>query len=173
MNEYKLIKSIINADKISELLDTCYAEYNESELVEGGYPGITLKIDDVVRYLSQFIEDDIKYDFSFGTGANFLVFQPYAGLGVHTDKPLYELDENYKLLPEYENRYCAVTVIGCTETSKDSHIAVVIEEDKEELVPMEVGDVLLIRGGVPHYLPPATFSKSSYVCGFYCDNINT
>ena len=166
---WKLIKSAVSNEKINELATVCASEFEQSSLIEGGYPGITLKATEPVQFLSQFMFDTVNYDFSFGTGANYIYAPRNTRLSVHIDKPLYELDEKYCVKPEFDNRCCVGTVIlGLGGTAS---IEIVEEEDKKETVSLSAGDVLVLSEATAHQLLPVDCDLATMLCGFYCSNI--
>ena len=169
MSEYNLINGAVNSVDLLRIKNICLEQFARSTLFPGGYPGITITDSSVCQYLSSFVPENITYDFSFGTGANYVHTPLGRALGFHSDKPLYELDENFKLKPEYENRVCVATVIACLEGQ--AVIRITLTEDVREDVTLKAGDVLTLNGGVFHELLPVEVELASFACGFYCTDL--
>lgn len=169
MNDYVLIKDAVTSTDLSQIKNICAAQFAQSTLLSNGYPGITLTDKSVCEYLSNFIPADIAYDFSFGTGANYVHMLQGRALGLHSNKPLYELDENFNVKPEYKTRVCVVTVIACLDGQ--STIRITEAENAHTDVALSSGDVLVLNGGVFHELLPVEVELASFACGFYCTDL--
>lgn len=131
------------------------------------YPGFTLKnatniLDKLATFIDQ-AEFDIDYDYSFGTGVNFVNAQDGEKVGLHIDRPLYELDENYQVKPEFENRVCAVTVLAAIGGNNVIYV-------EETGIPMSPGDVIVLKGFTPHEMKTVISDTFYLLSAFYCSD---
>ena len=167
--DYKLFKNVLTATECEEFIALGKSQYpllNEDQLYTNrGYPGFTLQnAKSVLEKLATFItqaEFTESYDYSFGTGVNFINAQEGELIGQHIDKPLYELDDNYKVKSEFENRVCAVTVLAGIG---GSNIISVEDED----IQVSAGDVIVLKGFTAHEMKPVVSDTFYLLSAFYC-----
>jgi hypothetical protein len=169
--DYKLFK---NALTISECADFVtfgknqYGSLKQDQLYSNrGYPGFILQnattvLDKLATFITQ-TNFNITYDYSFGTGVNFINAEQGEQIGQHIDKPLYELDEAYKVKPEFENRVCAVTVLACIGGTNEMGI----EGDSIIMTP---GDVMVLKGFTAHEMKPIVSDTFYLLSAFYCSD---
>jgi gentisate 1,2-dioxygenase len=170
--DYKLFKNALTASECADFVVFGKSQYSllkEDQLYPNrGYPGFTLQnAKSVLEKLATFItqaEFNDSYDYSFGTGVNFINAQEGELIGQHIDKPLYELDDNYKVKSEFENRYCAVTVIACIGGKNN----LVVDDDNIEV---STGDVVVMKGFTVHEMKPIVSDTFYLLSAFYCTDL--
>lgn len=112
------------------------------------------------------------FDSAIGSGVNYLNPQKGEILNYHIDKPLYELDGNFQIKPEYQNRFCSKTVVVClSNTAEGGFVTFKIDEDLEETVCLEVGDILIMDGLTSHKMDRVVSGQVEYLACFYCGNL--
>lgn len=170
--DYKIFKHALSVSECDDFIK--YGE-NEYSLLKAnqiypnrGYPGFTLKnATPILDKLSTFItqaEFTEPYDYGFGTGVNFINAQQGEKIGQHIDKPLYELDENYKVKTEFDNRYCSLTVIACIGGQHDLSI-------DDNNIQVSTGDVIVLKGFTAHEMKPVISGTFYLLSAFFCTNI--
>jgi len=170
--DYKLFKNALTTSECAEFIEFGKSQYpllNSDQLYPNrGYPGFTLQnARPVLEKLATFItqaEFNETYDYSFGTGVNFINAQEGEKIGQHIDKPLYELDNNYKIKSEYESRYCSLTVIACIGGNNN----LVVDDDNIEI---STGDVIVLKGFTAHEMKPVISGTFYLLSAFFCTNI--
>ena len=170
--DYKIYRSALTPQECSDYIafgEAQYASVNPDQKYPiRGYPGFTLKNSQAIAAkLASFIDPSgfgVVYDFGAGTGVNYLNLQTGEGVGQHFDKPLYELDENYQIKPEYKNRACSVSVLASIGGKNDFSV----EGDN---ITLAVSDVLVIKGLTVHELKPVQSGVSYLLSGFFCTNV--
>jgi gentisate 1,2-dioxygenase len=169
--DYKLFKNALTAPECEQFIEFGKSQYpllKEVQLYPNRkYPGFTLQnattvLDKLATFITQ-TDFNITYDYSFGTGINFINAQEGEFIGQHIDKPLYKLDDNYKVKPEFENRYCALTVIACIGGKNN----IVIEDDNLEV---STGDVIVLKGFTAHEIKPVISDTFYLLSAFYCSD---
>jgi gentisate 1,2-dioxygenase len=167
--DYKLFKNALTTSECEQFIALGKSQYpllKEDQLYPNrGYPGFTLQnativLDKLATFITQ-TDFNIKYDYSFGTGVNFINAEQGEQIGQHIDKPLYELDDNYKVKSEFENRVCAVTVLAGIG---GSNIISVEDED----IQVSAGDVIVLKGFTAHEMKPIVSDTFYLLSAFYC-----
>ena len=108
--DYKLFKNVLTTSECEQFIALGKSQYPLLKVDQiypnRAYPGFTLQnAKSVLEKLATFIiqaEFNESYDYSFGTGVNFINAEEGEQIGQHIDKPLYELDDNYKIDRNYE-----------------------------------------------------------------------
>jgi hypothetical protein len=169
--DYKVFKNALTEKECKEFLELGKSEYSSLKpdqlYPNRGYPGFTLKnakpvLDKLATFISQ-AEFDIDYDYGLGTGVNFINAQDGEKVGLHIDKPLYELDENYNVKPGFENRVCAVTVLGVISGNNVMYI-------EETGIPVYPGNVIVLKGFTPHEMKTVISDTFYLLSAFYCSD---
>jgi gentisate 1,2-dioxygenase len=167
--DYKLFKNALTTSECADFVTLGKSQYGslkQDQLYPNrGYPGFTLQnattvLDKLATFITQ-TDFNIKYDYSFGTGVNFINAEQGEQIGQHIDKPLYELDDNYKVKSEFENRVCAVTVLAGI---RGSNIISVEDED----IQVSAGDVIVLKGFTAHEMKPIVSDTFYLLSAFYC-----
>ena len=169
--DYKIFKNALSVPECDDFIKFGQNQYpllkSEQLYPLRGYPGFTLQnttsvLDKLATFITQagFTE---PYDYNFGTGVNFINAQQGEHIGQHIDKPLYELDENYKVKTEFENRYCSVTVIACIGGEDTLSV-----EDNN--IKVSTGDVIVLKGFTAHEMKPVVSDTFYLLSGFFCTN---
>lgn len=167
--DYKLFKNALTATECEEFIALGKSQYpllKEDQLYPNrGYPGFTLQnaklvLEKLATFITQ-AEFTESYDYSFGTGVNFINAQEGERIGQHIDKPLYELDNNYKIKPEFENRYCAMSVLACIGGKNNLGI-------EDDIIEVSTGDVIVLKGFTAHEMKPVTLDTFYLLSAFYC-----
>lgn len=175
--DYEIIKSGLTPAQCSTLLDQC--KKLEQKNSPRYYPGFSISDNSqILNVLQPFAKSasiangwNQDFDLSFGTGVNFFNAAVGEKLGRHIDKPLYELDENYQVKPEFDNRYCSKTVIACLSSEYSGGlIQIFTDEEKFDEIRLDVGDVLVINGLTPHQLAEVKSGVFYALCAFFCAN---
>jgi hypothetical protein len=167
--DYKLFKNVLTSAECADFVTLGKSQYEtlkQDQLYPNrGYPGFILQnATAVLNKLATFITQadfNITYDYSFGTGVNFINAEQGEQIGQHIDKPLYELDEAYKVKPEFENRVCAVTVLACIGGTNEMDV----EGDSIIMTP---GDVIVLKGFTAHEMKPIVSDTFYLLSAFYC-----
>lgn len=168
--DYKIFKNALTTSECADFVTLGKSQYGslkQDQLYPNrGYPGFTLQnATAVLNKLTTFITQadfNITYDYSFGTGVNFINAEQGEQIGQHIDKPLYELDEAYKVKPEFENRICAVTVLACIGGTNEMDV----EGDSIIMTP---GDVIVLKGFTAHEMKPIVSDTFYLLSAFYCN----
>lgn len=169
--DYKLFKNALTVTECEQFIDfgkSQYSSLKSDQLYPNrGYPGFILQnatsvLDKLATFIKQ-AEFTEPYDYSFGTGVNFINAQQGEKIGQHIDKPLYELDSNYQIKPEYENRYCSVTVIACIGGENTLSV-------ENNNIQVSTGDVIVLKGFTAHEMKPVTSGTFYLLSGFFCTN---
>lgn len=168
--DYKLFKNTLTSAECADFValgKSQYGSLKQDQLYPNrGYPGFTLQnATAVLNKLAAFITQadfNITYDYSFGTGVNFINAEQGEQIGQHIDKPLYELDEAYKVKPEFENRVCAVTVLACIGGTNEMGI-------EGDSIIMSPGDVIVLKGFTAHEMKPVVSNTFYLLSAFYCN----
>ena len=167
--DYKLFKNALTTSECADFAALGKSQYEslKQDLLYPNrkYPGFTLQnattvLDKLATFITQ-TDFNITYDYSFGTGVNFINAQEGEFIGQHIDKPLYELDDNYKVKPGFENRYCALTVIACIGGKNN----LVVDDDNIEV---STGDVIVLKGFTAHEMKPIVSDTFYLLSAFYC-----
>lgn len=145
------------------------------------YPGIELSLNDTVIYdiaskyvdkFCSFTNQQPMYDNGPGTDATFVNATVGEGIAMHVDRPIYQLDDNFNILPEYVDRFCSKTVVMCLSSDYvGGDIDVQVSEREIETVHLLSGDVLVMESLTPHALTPISSGQFMAVCYFMCGNI--
>jgi hypothetical protein len=169
--DYILFKDALTPSECQSFLEfgeSQYSSLKEDQLYPNrGYPGFTLKnskhvLDKLATFITQ-SEFNINYDYSFGTGVNFINAQDGEKIELHIDRPLYEMDQNYNIKPEFENRVCAVTVLAAISGNNVMYI-------EETGVLMYPGDVIVLKGFTPHKMKTVISDTFYLLSAFYCSD---
>jgi hypothetical protein len=167
--DYRLFKNALTTSECADFVTfgkSQYGSLKQDQLYPNrGYPGFTLQnaitvLDKLATFITQ-TDFNIRYDYSFGTGVNFINAEQGEQIGQHIDKPLYELDDNYKVKLEFENRVCAVTVLAGIG---GSNIISVEDED----IQVSAGDVIVLKGFTAHEMKPIVSDTFYLLSAFYC-----
>ena len=167
--DYKLFKNALNQQECADFVTLGKNQYGllQEDLLYPNrkYPGFTLQnattvLDKLATFITQ-TDFNIKYDYSFGTGVNFINAEQGEQIGQHIDKPLYELDEAYQVKPGFEDRYCAGTVLACVGGTNEMGI----EGDSIIMTP---GDVIVLKGFTVHEMKPIMSDTFYLLSAFYC-----
>lgn len=167
--DYKLFKNVLTTSECEDFIELGKSQYgslNPDQIYPNrGYPGFTLQnstlvLDKLATFIAQ-TDFNITYDFGKGTGVNFINAGQGEKIGPHIDKPLYELDESYKVKLGFENRYCAGTVLACIGGENE----MVIEGDSIIMTP---GDVIVLKGFTAHEMKPIVSDTFYLLSAFYC-----
>jgi len=167
--DYKLFKNALNQQECADFVTLGKNQYGllQEDLLYPNrkYPGFTLQnattvLDKLATFITQ-TDFNIKYDYSFGTGVNFINAEQGEQIGEHIDKPLYELDEAYQVKPGFEDRYCAGTVLACIGGTNEMGI----EGDSIIMTP---GDVIVLKGFTVHEMKPIMSDTFYLLSAFYC-----
>ena len=167
--DYKIFKNALTAPECEQFIEFGKSQFpllKEVQLYPNRkYPGFTLQnakqvLDKLATFITQ-TDFNIMYDYSFGTGVNFINAEQGEQIGQHIDKPLYELDEAYKVKPKFENRVCAVTVLAGIG---GSNIISVEDED----IQVSAGDVIVLKGFTAHEMKPVVSDTFYLLSAFYC-----
>ena len=167
--DYKLFKNVLTTSECTDFIELGKSQYGslkQDQLYPNrGYPGFTLQnaatvLDKLATFITQ-TDFNINYDYSFGTGVNFINAEQGEQVGQHIDKPLYELDDTYKVKPEFENRVCVVTVLACIGGTNEMEI----EGDSIIMTP---GDVIVLKGFTAHEMKPIVSDTFYLLSAFYC-----
>jgi len=169
--DYKLFKNALTINECQQFIEFGTSQYpllKEDQLYPNrGYPGFTLQnANTVLEKLATFIaqaEFNESYDYSFGTGVNFINAQEGEQITQHIDKPLYELDDKYNVKPEFENRYCSLTVLACIGGKNN----LVVEDNNIEV---SIGDVIVLKGFTAHEMKPVASGTFYLLSAFYCSD---
>lgn len=169
--DYKIFKNALSLSECEDFVNFGQSQYpllkTEQLYPNRGYPGFTLQnTTAVLNKLATFISQtdfNIKYDYSFGTGVNFINAERGEQIGQHIDKPLYELDDAYQVKPEFKNRVCAGTVLACIGGTNEMDI----EGDSIIMTP---GDVIVLKGFTAHEMKPVVSDTFYLLSAFYCSN---
>jgi hypothetical protein len=167
--DYKLFKNALTQQECASFIalgENQYPSLNSDQLYPNrGYPGFTLKYNqEALEKLSIFVDQsefNITYDFEKGTGINFIDAQSGESLGQHFDKPLYEYDENMKVLPGFDNRSCSATVLACIGGTN------IINVEGDDIT-MSPGDVIIMKGFTVHEMKPVVSDTFYLLSAFYC-----
>jgi len=170
--DYKLFRNALTTSECAEFIEFGKSQYpllKSNQLYPNrGYPGFTLQNStSILEKLATFItqaEFTESYAYGFGTGVNFINAQEGERIGQHIDKPLYELDENYKVKPEFDNRYCSLTVIACIGGKNNLSV-------DDDNIEVSTGDVIVLKGFTSHEMKPITSGTFYLLSGFFCTNI--
>ena len=169
--DYKVFKNALTPSECADFIEfgkSQYSSIKEDQLYPNrGYPGFTLQnahtvLDKLATFINQ-AEFNIAYDYSFGTGVNYINAEQGESLGKHIDKPLYELDDKYKVKSEFEDRVCVVTVLA--GIGGDNIISV---EDND--VQVSAGDIIVLKGFTSHEMKPVVSGTFYLLSAFYCGN---
>lgn len=169
---YKLFKNVLTSTECQDFIEFGLKQYkllNSDQLYPlRGYPGFTLQNSThILDKLSTFIQQaefTEPYDYSFGTGVNFINAKCGESIGQHIDKPLYELDDDYQMKPGFDNRYCSLTVIACLADEN----TLIVDDDT---LLVSVGDVIVLKGFTAHEMKPITSGTFYLLSAFFCTNI--
>ena len=170
--DYKLFKNALSLSECEDFVNFGQSQYpllkTEQLYPNRGYPGFTLQnatsvLDKLTTFITQ-AEFTELYDYNFGTGVNFINAQQGEKISQHIDKPLYELDENYKVKSEFENRYCSVTVIACIGGQHTLSV-------ENNNIQVSTGDVIVLKGFTAHEMKPVTSGTFYLLSAFFCTNI--
>jgi hypothetical protein len=169
--DYKLFKNALTPAECADFIDLGKSQYGflkQDQLYPNrGYPGFILQnattvLDKLATFITQ-TNFNITYDYSFGTGVNFINAEQGEQIGEHIDKPLYELDEAYQVKPGFEDRYCAGTVLACIGGTNEMDI----EGDSIIMTP---GDVIVLKGFTAHEMKPIVLDTFYLLSAFYCSD---
>jgi hypothetical protein len=167
--DYKLFKNALTTSECADFIELGKSQYGslKQDLLYPNrkYPGFTLQnatavLDKLATFITQ-TDFNINYDYNFGTGVNFINAEQGEQIGQHIDKPLYELDEAYKVKPGFEDRYCAGTVLACIGGTNEMDI----EGDSIIMTP---GDVIVLKGFTAHEMKPIVSDTFYLLSAFYC-----
>lgn len=167
--DYKLFKNALTQQECADFVTLGKNQYKslKQDLLypDRKYPGFTLQnatavLDKLATFITQ-TDFNIKYDYSFGTGVNFINAEQGEQIGEHIDKPLYELDDAYQVKPGFEDRYCAGTVLACVGGTNEMGI----EGDSIIMTP---GDVIVLKGFTAHEMKPVVSDTFYLLSAFYC-----
>jgi hypothetical protein len=167
--DYKLFKNALTTSECTDFATFGKSQYGtlkQDQLYPNrGYPGFTLQnattvLDKLATFITQ-TNFNITYDYSFGTGVNFINAEQGEQIGQHIDKPLYELDDAYQVKPGFEDRYCAGAVLACIGGTNQMDI----EGDSIIMTP---GDVIVLKGFTAHEMKPVVSDTFYLLSAFYC-----
>lgn len=170
--DYKLFRNALTTQECEQFIKFGKSQYpllKADQLYPNrGYPGFTLQnatsvLDKLATFIKQ-AEFTEPYDYSFGTGVNFINAEQGEKIRQHIDKPLYELDSNYKVKPEFENRYCSLTVIACIGGQNNLSV-------DDDNIEVSTGDVIVLKGFTAHEIKPVISGTFYLLSGFFCTNI--
>lgn len=169
--DYKLFRNALTTSECEQFIEFGKSQYpllkSDQLYPNRGYPGFVLQnatsvLDKLATFIKQ-AEFTEPYDYNFGTGVNFINAEQGEIIGQHIDKPLYELDDNYQIKPEYENRVCVVTVLAGIG---GSNIISVEDED----IQVSAGDVIVLKGFTAHEMKTVISDTFYLLSAFYCSN---
>jgi len=167
--DYTIFRNALNELECSNFLQFGKDQYpllKPNQLYPNrGYPGFTLKnadsiLDKLTKYVSLANYKE-SYDRGPGTGVNFINAEPGETLDQHIDKPLYEFDQNYQIKSEFENRYCALSVLACI-----GGINTLVIEDADIVV--STGDVIVLKGFTAHAMKSTEKDTFYLLSAFLC-----
>jgi gentisate 1,2-dioxygenase len=167
--DYKLFKNALITSECADFAAFGKSQYEslKQDLLYPNrkYPGFTLQnattvLDKLATFIAQ-TDFNITYDYSFGTGINFINAQEGEFIGQHIDKPLYELDDDYKVKPGFENRSCSATVLACVGGTN------IINIEGDDII-MSPGDVVVMKGFTVHEMKPVVSDTFYLLSAFYC-----
>ena len=170
--DYKLFRNALTTSECEQFIEFGKSQYpllkSDQLYPNRGYPGFILQnatsvLDKLATFIKQ-AEFTEPYDYSFGTGVNFINAQQGEKIGQHIDKPLYELDSNYQVKPEYENRYCSLTVIACIGGNNNLSV-------DDDNIEVSTGDVIVLKGFTAHEMKPVISGTFYLLSAFFCTNI--
>lgn len=179
---YKVFSGIFNPIQCIRMIHQGEEELKKSgiELHEYGYPGITIHSEDLQKELLDLLEPyalktnaeegwDYEVDRSFGTGVNFLKYNPGSQLGMHTDMPLFKHGPDLQVLPEYKDRVCYLTVIVCLSKNHTGGELQVQDGDELMTVDLNVGDVIVLNSMYcRHQVTKVQSGKRFGMAAFFC-----